>query len=38
MTNEEKYTQVFMQTFEIDENTAKNLKFQDGASTRVRRD
>ncbi len=29
MTNEEKYTQVFMQTFEIDENTAKNLKFQD---------
>ena len=29
MTNEEKYTQAFMQTFEIDESTAKNLKFQD---------
>lgn len=29
MTNEEKYTQAFMQTFAIDENTAKNLKFQD---------
>ena len=26
MTNEEKYTQAFMQTFEIDESTAKNLK------------
>ena len=29
MTTEEKYTQAFMQTFEIDESTAKNLKFQD---------
>ena len=29
MTNLEKYTQAFMQTFEIDENMARNLKFQD---------
>lgn len=29
MTNVEKYTNAFMQAFEIDEETAKNLKFQD---------
>lgn len=28
MTNEEKYTQAFMQTFEIDAETAKTLEFQ----------
>ncbi len=28
MTNEEKYTQAFMQAFEIDAETAKTLKFQ----------
>ena len=29
MTNVEKYTNAFMQDFEIDEETAKSLKFQD---------
>ena len=29
MTNVEKYTNAFMQAFEIDEETAKSLKFQD---------
>lgn len=28
MTNEEKYTQAFMQAFEIDAETAKTLEFQ----------
>ncbi|WP_443826188.1 hypothetical protein [Desulfovibrio sp.] len=28
MTNEEKYTQAFMQSFEIDAETAKTLEFQ----------
>ena len=29
MTNVEKYTNAFMQAFEIDAETARNLKFQD---------
>lgn len=29
MTNLEKYTKVFMETFEVDEETAKNLKYQE---------
>ncbi len=29
MTNLEKYTKVFVETFEIDEETAKSLKYQD---------
>ena len=28
MTNEEKYTQAFMQAFDIDADTAKSLEFQ----------
>ena len=29
MSNLEKYTKVFVETFEVDEETAKNLKYQD---------
>ena len=29
MTNDEKYLQAFMQAFEVDADTAKNLKYQD---------
>lgn len=29
MSNSEKYTKVFVETFEVDEETAKNLKYQD---------
>ena len=29
MTNLEKYTKVFMETFEVSEEEAKNLKYQD---------
>ena len=29
MNNNEKYMKVFVETFEVDEETAKNLKYQD---------